>query len=132
MVVGTRHCQAIAEGGEPCRAAPRQARPFCFWHDPETEGEAREARRLGGFRRRKDATVAGTYDLADLASVDGIRRVVEIAITDTLELSNSVARNQTLGRLAQIAQRILEGGEFADRLEALEAAVLPRIAARRR
>ncbi len=66
-----------------------------------------------------------------MTTLEQIRRVVEIAILDTLELPNAVARNRTLGALAQTAQRILETDEFAARLEALEAALQRRPAGAR-
>lgn len=130
MVGGQRRCQAIAEGGRPCQATPLRDGPHCFWHAPETQAEAAEARRLGGLRRRREGAIAGAYEFAGLATPVQIQRVLEIAITDTLALDNSVARNRTLGILAQIALRALEVGELADRLEAVEAAVLPRAARR--
>ena len=61
-----------------------------------------------------------------------LRRVLEIAVTDTLELENSVARNRTLAYLVQVGLRAMEAGELAERLIALEAAVLPRPVERRR
>ena len=132
MPAGQRRCHAITEGGESCRAAPLHGRDHCFWHDPEHQADAQEARRLGGLRRRREATVAGAYDFEGLATVDGIRRLIEIAVTDTLELENSVPRSRTLGALAQTALRALEVGDLVDRLEAVEAAVLRRPEARRR
>ena len=47
----TKTCKALNERREPCRQAPLQDGEFCFWHDPEHEKEATEARRLGGARR---------------------------------------------------------------------------------
>ena len=124
-----RRCQAIAEGGGPCNAPPLRAGDHCFWHDPESQGEAHEARRLGGLRRRREATLAGVYDFDGLSSIADIRRLLEIAVTDTLELQNSVARSRTLAYLAQTALRCFEVGEVDARLAALETAVEPRAAA---
>ena len=128
----SRHCLGITENGGPCHAPPLRNGEHCFWHSPETQAEAQEARRLGGLRRRREGAIGGAYEVEGVATPAQIQRVVEIAILDTLELPNSVARNRTLGTLAQTAQRILESGEFAERLAALEAAVLPRAAERRR
>ena len=58
-----------------------------------------------------------------------IRRLLEIAVLDTLSLENSVARSRTLAYLAQVALKALEVGEFQERLQALEAAVGPRMQA---
>ncbi len=129
-----RRCQAIAEGGEPCNATPLRDAPYCFWHSPDHQTEAQEARRLGGLRRQREATLAGAYDFQGLRTVEEIRRLLEIAVTDTLELQNSVARSRTLAYLAQTALRLLEVGELEERVAALEAAVEPRVitAGRRR
>jgi len=97
--------------------------PYCFWHSPDTRQEAEEARRLGGLRRRKERTVAGAYVFEGLEAVIDIRRLLEIAVLDTLSLENSVARSRTLAYLAQTALKCLEAGELEDRLALLEAAV---------
>jgi hypothetical protein len=41
-------------------------------------------------------------------SVDGIRRVLDIAIADTLALDNSVARSRVLMAAAMAAARLIE------------------------
>jgi hypothetical protein len=86
-----------------------------------------EARRLGGLRRRREKTVSGAYDFEGLGDVGQIRRLLEIAVLDTLSLENSVARSRTLAYLAQVALKTLEVGEFEERLEALEATMGPRL-----
>ena len=121
-----RRCQAIAQGGAPCNAPPLREGPHCFWHSPAHQADAQEARRLGGLRRRREATLAGAYEFDGLATVGDIRRLLEIATTDTLELENSVARSRTLAYLAQTAARLLEAGELEERLAALETALRPR------
>ena len=131
MARGSKACDGINERGEPCGAPSMVGSAWCFFHDPETQQEASEARRLGGLRRRREGTVAGAYDFQGLGSVLEIRRILEIAVSDTLGLENSVARNRTLGSLAQSALRALEVGELEARLEALEATVRPRIEERR-
>jgi len=100
---------------------------FCFWHSPEHEDEAAEARRLGGLRRRRERAVAGAYEFDGLTSVAQIARLVEVAVIDTLALENGVARNRTLAYLAQTATKLLEVGELEQRLEQVEAALGPRL-----
>jgi hypothetical protein len=130
------YCLATLEGSR-CGWLGRFARdeledvPYCFWHNPETAQEAAEARRLGGLRRRREGTIAGAFDFEGIGSVPQIQRIVEIAISDTLGLENSIARNRTLGSLAQGALKALEVGELEARLEALEAVFEPRSAGRR-
>jgi hypothetical protein len=92
-------------------------------HSPEHAKEAQEARRLGGLRRKREATVCGVYDFEGLNTVAGIRRLVEVAVMDTLGMENSIARSRTLAYLAQVALRTLEVGELEQRLASLEQAV---------
>lgn len=126
MVVA-RSCRAETGKGEPCRQAPLQEGEFCFWHSPDHTTEAAEARRLGGLRRRKEKAVSGAYEVEGLATVDQIRRLIEIAVLDTLSMENSIARSRTLGYLGQVALKVLEVGDFQERLVALEAAMGPRL-----
>jgi len=93
-------------------------------HAPEHAQAMVEARRLGGLRRRREATVAGAYDFVDLQSVANIRRILEIAVLDTLGLENSIARSRTLAYLGMTAIKLLEVGELEQRLTSLESAVL--------
>jgi len=122
-----RSCQAVKENGEPCRQAPLRDGDFCFWHSPDHAKEAAEARRLGGLRRRREGTLSGAYDFDGLDSVPKVRRLLEIAVLDTLSLENSVACSRTLAYLAQIALKALEVGELAERIDALERLVAPRL-----
>jgi hypothetical protein len=96
-------------------------------HSPEHAEEMAEARRLGGLRRRREKAVSGAYDFDGLADVGQVRRLLEIAVLDSLALENSVARSRTLAYLAQVALKALEVGEFEARLEALERLVAPRL-----
>jgi hypothetical protein len=105
---------------------------FCFMHSPEHTDEAAEARRLGGLRRRKEATISGIFDFDGLRSVDDILRVLEIAVQDTLSLENSVARNRTLAYLASVALKGRETGELEERIKLLEVAVRQKQRARER
>ena len=95
-------------------------------HDPAHAEEMAEARRLGGLRRRKEKAIEGAYDIEGLENVPQVRRLIQIAVMDTLSLENSIARSRTLAYLAVVAAKLLETGEFEERLVALEAAVGPR------
>lgn len=124
MVVD-RTCKATKEDGKRCRAAPLHQSNFCPMHDPEHAREMAEARRLGGLRRRKEKAVAGAYDIEGLENVTQVRRLVHIAVVDTLSPENSVARSRTIAYLAQVALKTLEVGEFEERLTVLEQAIKP-------
>ena len=125
--MAARACKAIKEDGSRCQAPPLLDGDFCLMHSPEHAEEMAEARRLGGLRRRREKAVSGAYDLEGLDDVPKIRRLLEIAVLDTLSLENSVARSRTLAYLAQVALKTLEVGEFEARLEALEATTGPRL-----
>jgi hypothetical protein len=103
-----RTCAFEMAAGQSCRATPLRDERYCFWHSPEHAQEAENARRLGGLRRRREKTITSAYDLEGLSSVDGIRRVLDIAIADTLGLENSVARSRVLIAAAMAATRLLE------------------------
>jgi len=122
-----RTCSARNERGEPCRQAPLRDSDYCFWHSPDHAVEATEARRLGGLRRRREHAVAGVYDVEGLTSVDHVRRILEVALLDTLGLDNSVARSRTLAYLAVVALKALDAGQTEERLSALEETLRPRL-----
>ncbi len=125
--VRERVCKAVKDNGNQCEAAPLTDGEHCFWHSPEHAEEVAEAGRLGGLRRRREKTVAVAYDIEGLETVGAIRRLIEIAVLDTLGLENSVARSRTLAYLAQVALKVLEVGDFQERLPALVAAIGPRV-----
>jgi hypothetical protein len=118
-----RACAYAKADGQPCQMAPLRDRPYCFSHDPERAEEAAEARRLGGLRRRKEGTIAVAYDLPGLDTVAGIRRLLDIVVTDGVGLENGIARLRVLISTATAATNLLKVGEFEDRLAGLEAAV---------
>jgi hypothetical protein len=89
--------------------------------------EAEKARTLGGQRRRREKITEGAYDLEGLDTVTGIRRVLEVALLDLMSMENSVARSRTLISGALAAAKLLEVGEQEERLQALEAALGPRV-----
>ena len=118
-----RQCVYRKEDGQMCQAAPVKEGDFCFWHSPEFAEDVAEARRLGGLRRRREVAVSGAFEFAGLQSVADIRRILEVAVLDTLGLENSIARARTLAYLATSAIKLLEVGEFEQRLAALETAI---------
>ena len=71
--------------------------------------------------------VSGVYDLDGSDTLPKIRRLIEIAVMDTLGLENSIARSRTLAYLAMVALKLCEAGEFDQRLESLELAARPRL-----
>ncbi len=118
-----RQCAYKKEGGQTCRAAPLKDGDYCLMHSPEHAEEMAEARRLGGLRRRREVAISGAFDFVGLQTVGDIRRLLEVAVLDTLGLENSISRARTLAYLATTAIKLLEVGELEQRLASLEAAV---------
>jgi hypothetical protein len=116
-----RSCTFVMANGRPCRSAPLHDRPFCLLHDPEQADKAAEARRLGGSRRRHEGTLEVVYALGDLGSVEGIRRLLDIAVADGLALDPGIGRLRVLIAAVDKAIKLLETSDFAARLDALEA-----------
>jgi hypothetical protein len=107
----------------PAELGRSEDRPYCFAHDPERAEEAAEARRLGGLRRRKEGTIAVAYDLPGLDTVAGIRRLLDVVVTDGIGLENGIARLRVLISASSAATNLLRVGEFEERLAALESAI---------
>src|SRR5664279_3637285 len=118
-----RRCAFAKADGEACAMAPLHDRPYCFAHDPERAAEAAEARRLGGLRRRKEGTIAVAYDLPGLDTVVGIRRLLDIVVTDGIGLDNGIPRLRVLISTAVAAMNLLKVGELEERLAALEGVI---------
>jgi len=118
-----RMCAFRFPTGEQCQSPPLHDSKYCLMHSPEHAKEVQESRRLGGLRRKREVAVSGAYDFEGLETVSGIRRLIEVAVLDTLGMENSLARSRTLGYLAQVALRTLEVGELEERIEVLEQAV---------
>src|SRR5665811_901884 len=126
-MVARRSCTFLMPDSRACRAGPQRDRPYCFSHDPERAEEAAEARRLGGLRRRKEGTIAVAYDLPGLDSVAGIRRLLDIVVTDSVGMENGIARLRVILAAASAATALLKVGELEDRLAVLEAVVANRV-----
>ncbi len=121
--VGNRGCTATTSDGKPCGSPALRGEPFCNMHHPDHAAEVAEARRLGGLRRRKEATLASVYDLGDPGTIEGVTRLIYIAALETLSLGNSVPRNRTLIAAATASVRVIEAAELEARVAALESAV---------
>ena len=115
-----RGCTALKDNGQLCHAPKLQEGEYCLMHSPEHAEEMADARRLGGLRRRREVAVSGAYEFIGLESVADIRRILEVAVLDTLGLENSIARARTLAYLAMTAIKLLETGELEERLAFLE------------
>jgi hypothetical protein len=123
MVV--RSCAGTRPDGRSCHSYPIRGEPYCLWHSPDHEEEANEARRLGGLRRKREKTVAGAYEVTGLSTVEDLRRLLEIAVLDTLGLDNSLARARVIIAAVGAAAKLLEIGDLQARITSLEATRRP-------
>ena len=121
-----RTCTAIAHTGRRCGAGPMSESDYCFWHDPDHVEEAAAARKLGGHRRKREATVSGAYEFEGLNGPQDLKRLLEIACFDALALETSIARVRTIIAIVQAGAKLFEVTDLEERLEALEATLGPR------
>jgi hypothetical protein len=121
-----RACTYQMPDGRACRATPLRDEPFCFWHSPDTAEELTEARRMGGLHRRKKRTVATIYGFGGLRSIEDNQGLLETIAVETLGLENSIARNRALTAIVSTGARLIELGDLAARIAAIEAALGPR------
>ena len=118
-------CTALRNDGRPCRATPLVDEPFCFWHSPTSAEEAAEARRLGGFHRRKKKSVAAIYGFGGLRTIADLQALLETAVIENLAIDNSIGRNRAIAGMAATGAKLIELGDLAERVAALEAAAKP-------
>ena len=123
----SRTCKALNENGEPCGQAPLTGREFCFWHDPEFEKQAAEARRAGGAKRAREQSLKAIFDYYGVETIEDLRRVHDIATTDLLALENSVARNRALLSSVDTGLRLIEAGELTRQIEEIRRVLEPRL-----
>jgi hypothetical protein len=121
-----RACSFEMPDGRACRAAPLHGESFCFWHSPDTADELTEARRMGGLHRRKKRTVATIYGFGGLRSIEDNQGLLETIAVETLGLENSIARNRALTAIVATGAKLIELGDLAARIAAIEATLGPR------
>lgn len=121
-----RACTYQHSDGRPCGAAPLRGGAFCFWHSPDTADELAEARRMGGLHRKKKRTVATIYGFGGLRSIEDHQSLLETMTIETLALENSIARNRLVNSFILTGAKLIEVGDLAARVAAIEASVGPR------
>jgi hypothetical protein len=120
-------CKGVTRAGQPCRANPADESEYCAFHDPEHADAVQEGRRVGRQRRKRETTLAAAFDFESLRTIPNIQRLVDVAAFDALALDNNIARVRVLAYLAQTAMKLVEVGEMEERLQAVEAALGPRV-----
>jgi hypothetical protein len=117
-----RHCRETNKLGEPCGAKPLRNGDLCFAHDPAHAEDAAEARKLGGLRRGHEGTVTTAYELGDIGSIEGLRRLFEIIVADGLGLDAGATRERVLIAALNAGMKLHELADIDVRLSRLEAA----------
>jgi hypothetical protein len=117
-----RECQYLKAGGEPCRAQALPGRTSCIFHDPDLAAKRAEGRKRGGTVRSKPAAVLprSTPDLP-LRTVADIAAMLGTTINQVRRGELDPKVGNCLAVLSGQLLRALEGGELAQRLDALEA-----------
>ncbi len=67
----------------------------------------------------------GAFEVDELRTIEGLWRVLEVALTDTLGLENGIARSRTLITLVTEAAKLQQLDGVDLRLAAVELAVRP-------
>ena len=124
-MVTRRLCAFRFPTGEPCHSPPLHDSDYCLMHSPEHAKEVQDARRIGGLHRKREVTLSVAFDFEGLETVDGIRRLLQIAATDTLGMESSPARSRQLVYIALAALRVMEVRDFEQRLMGVEKSVNP-------
>jgi hypothetical protein len=118
-----RGCRALNLRGEPCGQRPIQDSDLCFWHHPDYEKQAADARRAGGMNHAREQTLKAVFDIAGVDTVEDAQRVAEIALTGLLALDNSVARSRALLSVATTIATLIQVGDLARKVDELKAVV---------
>ena len=121
----TRICAFRFPNGEACHSPPLHDGDYCLLHSPEHGKEVQDARRIGGLHRKREVTLSAAFDFAGLETVEGVRRLLQIAATDALAMESSPARSRQLVYVAMAALRVMEVRDFEKRLLGLEQSVNP-------
>jgi len=119
-----RKCQFRKKNGSKCDADAQTGRDVCVFHDPEQSATVGRARRAGGLKRSRPATVLPP-DTPDIALEDASD--VSTLITDSI---NQLRRGQLdprvangVGYLASVLLRSLEQGVMDRRIAKLESSL---------
>src|SRR5208283_2722882 len=105
-MVTPRLCAFRFPNGEPCHSPPLHDSDFCLMHSPEHTKEVQDARYVGGLHRKREVTLSVAFDFQGLETIDGVRRLLQIAATDALAMESSPARSRQLVYIAMAALRV--------------------------
>lgn len=113
-----RPCRATKQGCESCQTTALLGSDFCYFHDPLTAAERREAQALGGRQALKLMTAETSSHLFQKRSIRYERGLIDPRVANAV------------GYLANILIKAFEHDELETRIERLEALLERRSEAR--
>jgi hypothetical protein len=118
-----RACSGVTSTGQPCKAAVRSGRDFCWFHDPECTEDRERARRRGGKRRWKDYLArASIYETTAAGVLLYLEDVMESLQRPNLP-KGEIARYRAATYAAAVALKAVEQADLALRIKAVEDAL---------
>lgn len=118
-----RRCAETKADGSSCGAPPLRDEVYCRLHHPDHADAVALARQIGGRNRRREATLATSYDLPHVGDLDGLRRLHEIGVHETLAMESSADRARLIARFIEVGLKLHQAGEQEERIRELEAIV---------
>src|SRR5690348_17113370 len=104
----TRPCAATNSKGVACSMPPLKGGRFCYVHDPASAAKRAISRRQGESLRQ---IVPNAKTPVDVSSISALREHIGKALADALMHPNVLKRAAIVGRLVQVAARLIEDGE---------------------
>ena len=119
----TSTCSSVTSEGEPCKAAVRRGRDYCWFHDPEITENREKARRRGGKRRWKDYLAqASVYETTAAGVLLYLEDVMESLQCPDLP-KGEITRYRAATYAASVALKAVEQADLALRVKAVEEAL---------
>lgn len=122
MTTTANKCLAITRKGQQCSAYALADSAYCFFHDPTRLAQRKQARTAGGVARHGRAVQSNTKP-REIKSVGDVLALLSETVGDVLLLENSLARAQTISRLAMSMLKAFEVSELETRLANIEQAL---------
>jgi hypothetical protein len=117
-----QRCSGVRMGGGRCSAWHTAGSSYCFFHDPETEGERKAAQSAGGQKNKLAVLPSSTPDAKLRSAEDAIKLLGEtINQVRRGEIDPKIANS--VGYLAVILVKVQRDVEVERRLAVLEFAV---------
>lgn len=115
----SRQCKARKRNGARCEAFAVIGSVYCLTHDPKRAQERRARNRAGGLARIAPKATNGK-SAPVISSVADCLQLLNDVISDLWVLENSVPRARGLLAASDAGLRVLDAGNLAERIAALE------------